>query len=203
MKTPVALLAALLVCWTAAATLIQEDFEGCVVGPHAPSDWREVYTGPGCAWEIVDTGVNQALKLTSGPPSGGGGFASLDAGASAGTVTTRPVRFSGSRLFVNADCPHGELRAEILDEAGDAVEPFTLADCVPISSDKTLAPVTWQSGADLSEIAGKTVRLRFALRRGSLYAFWVSRDASGRSDGYVAGGGPGYTGNIDTIGAHP
>jgi len=131
------------------------------------------------------------------------GFASLDAGASAGTVTTRPVRFSGSRLFVNADCPHGELRAEILDEAGDAVEPFTLADCVPISSDKTLAPVTWQSGADLSEIAGKTVRLRFALRRGSLYAFWVSRDASGRSDGYVAGGGPGYTGNIDTIGAHP
>jgi len=28
----------------------------------------------------------------------------------------------------------------------------------------------------------------------------VSRDATGRSDGYVAGGGPGYTGSTDTVG---
>lgn len=35
---------------------------------------------------------------------------------------------------------------------------------------------------------------------GSLYAFWVSRDESGRSNGYVAGGGPGLTGRTDTVG---
>ena len=128
------------------------------------------------------------------------GFASLDAGASVGTLTTRLLRFSGQRLFVNADCPQGELRAEALGEDGKAIEPFTLANCVPVSADKTLAPVTWKGGAELSALAGKPVRLRFSLRRGSLYAFWVSRDATGRSDGYVAGGGPGYTGATDTVG---
>jgi len=42
--------------------------------------------------------------------------------------------------------------------------------------------------------------LRFELTSGSLYAFWVSRDETGRSDGYVAGGGPGYPGPVDTVG---
>jgi len=36
-------------------------------------------------------------------------------------------------------------------------------------------------------------------RDGSLYAFWVGKDESGRSDGYLAGGGPGYTGPTDTV----
>ena len=58
----------------------------------------------------------------------------------------------------------------------------------------------WKSGADLSSLRGKPVRFRFELTNGSLYAFWVSRDENGRSDGYVAGGGPGYTGIIDTVG---
>ena len=40
---------------------------------------------------------------------------------------------------------------------------------------------------------------RFSLTNGSLYAFWVSRDESGRSDGYVAGGRPGYPGTADTV----
>ena len=128
------------------------------------------------------------------------GFASLNAGASTGTVTTRPVVFSGARLFVNADCPQGELRAEVLDGAGRPVEPFTLGNCIPLSADKTLAPLAWTGAADLAPLAGKPVRFRFALRRGALYAFWVSRDASGRSDGYVAGGGPGFTGPADTVG---
>jgi hypothetical protein len=128
------------------------------------------------------------------------GFASLDAGASTGQVTTRLLTLSGQRLFVNVDCPQGELKAEVIGEDGKAVEPFTLANCVPVTADKTLAPVSWKGAADLSAVAGKPVRLRFTLRRGSLYAFWVSRDATGRSDGYVAGGGPGYTGATDTVG---
>jgi hypothetical protein len=128
------------------------------------------------------------------------GFASLDAGASTGEITTRLLTFSGKNLFVNVDCPQGKLKAEVIGEDGKAVEPFTLANCVPVSADKTLAPVSWKGAADLSAVAGKPVRLRFTMRRGSLYAFWVSRDANGRSDGYVAGGGPGYTGFTDTVG---
>lgn len=38
------------------------------------------------------------------------GFASMDAGAQGGTLTTRPIPFNGSYLFVNAQSPAG-LRA--------------------------------------------------------------------------------------------
>jgi hypothetical protein len=44
------------------------------------------------------------------------------------------------------------------------------------------------------------LRFRFYLKRGSLYAFWVSPDESGASLGYVAAGGPGFTGPRDTVG---
>jgi hypothetical protein len=128
------------------------------------------------------------------------GFVSLDAGAEPATLTTRPVMFSGCRVFVNAATAAGELRVEILDEAGQSIAPFTLENCRPIRADSTLQPVTWSGAEDISALRGKSVRFRFTLRNGSLYAFWVSRDDTGRSDGYVAGGGPGFTGMTDTVG---
>jgi hypothetical protein len=128
------------------------------------------------------------------------GFASLETGAEAGTLTTRPVVFSGARVFVNAAAAKGELRAEILNERGEVIKPYTLANCKPVAEDSTLAAVEWQGAADVAALRGKPVRFRFSLRNGALYAFWVSRDATGRSDGYVAGGGPGFTGPTDTVG---
>lgn len=128
------------------------------------------------------------------------GFASMDAGSEEATLVTRPVRFSGKHLFVNVDAQQGALRAELLDEAGRPIEPFTLAHCRPIQADSTLEPVSWTGGDDLSALGGRPIRLRFSLANGSLYAFWVSADATGRSDGYVAGGGPGFTGPTDTVG---
>lgn len=41
------------------------------------------------------------------------------------------------------------------------------------------------------------MRFRFALEKGTLYAFWVSRRANGASNGYLAGGGPDYDGLVD------
>jgi len=128
------------------------------------------------------------------------GFASMDARATEGVLTTRPIRFNGKHLFVNVDADQGQFQAEILDESGNVIEPFTRSGCTPVSTDKTLVPVTWQGGDDLSALAGKTVRFRFYLKSGSLYAFWVSPAASGASHGYVAAGGPGFTGPTDTVG---
>ena len=128
------------------------------------------------------------------------GFASLDAGDELATLATRPVTFSGRRVFVNAATAAGELRVAILDEAGQPIAPFTAENCRPIRADSTLEPVTWSGAEDVSALRGKPVRFRFTLRNGSLYAFWVSRDDTGRSDGYVAGGGPGFTEMIDTAG---
>ena len=128
------------------------------------------------------------------------GFASLDAGPQAGMLTTRAVSFTGTRLFVNLRAPRGRLRVAVLDVHGREVAPFTLDACIPVGGDHTLAAVRWQGGEDLSALRGRPVRFRFELTDGELYAFWVSRDGSGRSDGYVAAGGPGYTGHLDTVG---
>ncbi len=128
------------------------------------------------------------------------GFASMDTGSGEGTLLTRPVRFSGRHLFVNADV-RGTLQVEVLDDKGAAVPGFGRDDCVPGKGDKTLQAVSWKSGKDLSALAGKPVRFRFHLADGKLYSFWVSPDASGASYGYVAAGGPGFTSSRDTVGA--
>jgi hypothetical protein len=128
------------------------------------------------------------------------GFASMDAGPREGTLTTRPVKFAGKHLFVNADADEGELAAEVLGEDGRPLEPFSRANCRAVRADKTLAEVTWTGADDLGAASGKTVRFRFYLRSGSLYAFWVSPERSGASRGYVAAGGPGFTGPTDTVG---
>jgi len=128
------------------------------------------------------------------------GFASMDATGMQGTLTTRPVRYSGKHLFVNVDSLAGELLVELLDEKGNAIPGFTKADALPVRADNTLQQVEWKSGADISRFAKKPIRFRFHLREGSLYSFWVSPDESGASHGYVAAGGPGFTGSTDTVG---
>ena len=133
------------------------------------------------------------------------GFASMDwlpdqariqPRASTGTLTTRPVRFSGTHLFVNADAAGGELRVEVLDRGGRAIAPLTAAACVPVTDNGTRLPVRWTRGS-IADVAGQDVRLRFTLTRGRLFAFWVAPSELGQSRGYVAAGGPGFKGPTD------
>jgi hypothetical protein len=136
------------------------------------------------------------------------GFASIDGPPTAipaavpagevGTVTTRPVRFSGRYLFINANASFGEIRVEILEAGGRPIEPFSMEQSVPIKTDSTKIAVSWQSAKDLRPLAGKPVRFRFQLNGCQLYSFWVSPDESGPSHGYIAAGGPGFTGATDT-----
>lgn len=125
------------------------------------------------------------------------GFTSVDAGDKAGTLTTRPLHFGGQYLFVNVDAAAGELRVEMLDDKGEVLAPYRAADCVPVRADKTLQRVVWKDAVDLGKLSGKTVKLRFHLTNGKLYAFWVSAKESGASHGYVGAGGPGFSGQQD------
>ena len=128
------------------------------------------------------------------------GFASLDAGPTEGVLTTRRLRFQGQHLFVNADADAGELQAEVLDANGQTIAPFTRENCLPLELDATRAAIRWRRAEDLTKLAGRPVRLRFYLTRASLYSFWVSPAKSGASHGYVAAGGPGLPGPVDTTG---
>ena len=156
-----------------------------------PLELREI-TGADFVESEVSWG-NRSAGVSWTTPGG-------DTAKDMGTLTTRPVRFSGKYLFVNLRTDQGQLVVEVLDESGQVIEPFTKSNCVPLSTDKTLAAVKWKGAKNLSALAGKPVRSRFHLRLGTLYSFWVSPDASGASHGYVAAGGPGFSGSTDTAG---
>lgn len=125
------------------------------------------------------------------------GFASMSAGAEGGMLTTRPVVFEGRHLFVNARCPDGELRVEVLERGGRVLPEFNASSCIPIQIDATRHRVSWRGDPDLGRLAGTPVRFRFRLRQGDLYSFWVSSAESGASRGFVAAGGPAFSGIAD------
>ena len=125
------------------------------------------------------------------------GIERIDPSIEPGTLTTRPVRFSGRHLFVNLDVPAGDLRVEVLDREARPLPGFSAAQCVAIRGDHAKARVAWTGIGDLSALAGQTVRFRFRLTGGSLYSFWVSPTEGGASRGYVGSGGPAFQGTVD------
>lgn len=124
------------------------------------------------------------------------GFVSMRAAADWGSLTTEPIVFDGKYLFVNADVKgrKAQLLVEVLDADGNPVEGYAKADCTGLKrTDSTKAMITWRNHEDLSALAGQPVRLRFYLKDGDLYSFWISPWPTGESRGYTAGGGPGLS----------
>ena len=95
------------------------------------------------------------------------GFISLDAGDAEGTIETEPFKLSGSTLFVNVDAVKGELRVEFLNGDGNVV-----AKSKPLTGDVLREPVTWAEG-DIADLKGRTASLRFTLRNGQFYSYWL------------------------------
>jgi hypothetical protein len=129
------------------------------------------------------------------------GFASMDAGTEGGLLTTRAVVFNGRYLFVNANARAGEIRVEVLGQDGSVLPPFERKNCQPLRSDSTCQRVSWNGAEDLGRLEGRPVTFRFHATNAQLFSFWMSPSKSGASHGYVAAGGPGFTGPTDTVGA--
>lgn len=91
------------------------------------------------------------------------------AGAAEATMITRPLRFAGRGLHLNLDASRGQTRVALLDERGQELPGYALADCVPLTADGLDQVVSWRGGGDLSALAGKPVRLKLSLRHSALY----------------------------------
>lgn len=128
--------------------------------------------------EIVTTGLATLRR---------DGFASM---SGSGELQTEPMRFKGKYFFVNADV-RGNLLVEIQDRNGNAIEGFSRTDCMAVTGDGTRLAVTWKNGKTLEGLENTTVRVKFYLADGDIYAFWISDAETGESRGYTAGGGPG------------
>jgi hypothetical protein len=136
---------------------------GMVELPDAPQQWS-MY-----ASEAYYTGADSRLRRFEYRKDG---FVSVRASDRGGELVTRPIRFQGDKLALNfATSEGGSVRAEIQDAAGKPIDGFTLADSEALRGDAIEQTATWKSGRDLSELAGRPVRLRLALSAADVYSF--------------------------------
>lgn len=140
--------------------------------------------------------INQKHWYTNGTYANGAtglaklrrdGFVSMQARFPKATLTTRPLMFSGDRLFVNANTAGATLSVECLGEDNKVIESFSMNDFVPYCGNSTCVEIGWKSKG-IGALAGKPVKLRFHMDKGDLYSFWVTDSPNGDSHGYSGAG---------------
>jgi len=93
-------------------------------------------------------------------------------------MVTRSFSFSGRQLHLNVrshltdglrtDC---DVRVEILTPNHEPLPGFGFKDADPITTSGYAQVASWNGQSDLSELTGKTVKLRFYFRNAKLYSF--------------------------------
>jgi len=100
------------------------------------------------------------------------GFVSINASYKGGQVLTKPLMFQGGRLLLNySTSAVGKLRVELLSESGEPVAGFSGEDAPDIYGDQVKGEYRWNSETDISQLAGKPIRLRLSLKDADLYSF--------------------------------
>jgi hypothetical protein len=100
------------------------------------------------------------------------GFASLYAPLTGGTVTTKPLTFTGSQLEINfSTSAGGRLRIELQDAEGTPCPGFSLDDCDLQYGDQHDRVVSWNGETNVRFLAERPVRLRIELKDADLFSF--------------------------------
>ena len=110
------------------------------------------------------------------------GFISADADYSGGELLTPSIRFSGSRLELNVDTgAGGSVLVELQHDNGQPIQGYTADEAMYICGNSVRMPVCWGDRQDVSELAGKPIKIRFVMRDCKLYAFqFISDQADSR-----------------------
>ena len=99
------------------------------------------------------------------------GFISINAGFDQAEFVTKPLTFSGTQLEINySTAGAGQIRVELQDADGQPIPGYALDACDPIKGDAISGRVTWKDNSDLADLAGKTVRIRFAMSEADVYS---------------------------------
>ncbi|MEZ6148771.1 MAG: hypothetical protein R3C09_01505 [Pirellulaceae bacterium] len=94
------------------------------------------------------------------------GFVSVRAGEEGGELLTKTLTFTGESLKLNfLTQDGGQIRVRVESPEG---EP--LAQSRELTGDELAHSVEWLEGADLQSLQGRTVRLRFSMKKADLYS---------------------------------
>ena len=131
--------------------------------PIVHNDEIRIYYG-GCNGQHFDW-RDGFLCLATLRPDGFAGYSPVDTDRPA-IVTTEPIKVAGD-LCVSADVSRGgSVTASMLDRKGNVI-----AQARPITTDVSNHRVQWSDGATLEDCIGRDVRLRFTLKKSTVYAF--------------------------------
>lgn len=142
--------------------------------------WGTDYTH---GWGRDENNVRLISKAGFGPTEGvtvvsrlvlrRDGFISARAAYTGGEFTTPPLSFDGRQLVLNVDTSAtGLVCCGLLDASGQPIEGYGVDDCDVIHTTNEINRVVrWKGNSDVSALAGRPVRLRFAFRDADLYAF--------------------------------
>jgi hypothetical protein len=126
--------------------------------PTAPDEWS-MYISEHYGWD-----TNGLRRITIEPMR----FASVYAGAGRGELLTKPLTFTGRRLYLNySTSAGGSVHVTVCDPDGQPLE--SLDGMTEIFGDELDAAVPY----DLSPVARGPVRLRFRLKEADLFAMRI------------------------------
>ena len=115
-----------------------------------------------------DLGQYRAMGAVRLPP---GRLIGYEAGDAPGDLITKAFKWTGSKLFLNADARNGAVRVAICSSSGSPLEGFSQDDAVAIEGDGAHVPVQFNGGASLASLRGREVRLRVYVDRAAVYGF--------------------------------
>jgi len=96
------------------------------------------------------------------------GFVSVNAPYAGGSFVTKVFTFEGSELILNyATSAVGSIEIEVQDADGRPIEGLQSGG---MYGDEIDQEVSWKGGSDLGALAGRPIRLRFAMKDADLYA---------------------------------
>jgi hypothetical protein len=132
------------------------------------------------AWGVIETGDEYSLYVSEHydwPDNRlrrvtipRGRLASLHAGASGGSVLTRPLAFVGHNLYLNyATSAAGSVTVELLRADGSTIDGFGAADFVPLFGDEFDVKLRWHGGT-LADARENPIRIRIFLKDADVYA---------------------------------
>ncbi|MBI3920440.1 MAG: hypothetical protein HY318_03390 [Armatimonadetes bacterium] len=139
------------------------------------------------AWGIVPTGPSEisvywiehyrhpSLRVRRGSLRTDG-FVSVHADFAGGEFVTKPFTFSGKESAINySTSAAGSVRIEIQDATERPLPGFGLDEGTEMYGDEIERAVAWRNGSDLSQLAGKPVRLRCVMKDADLYSMRFRR----------------------------
>ena len=100
------------------------------------------------------------------------GFVSLNTGGTEGTVITKTLKFTGSKLYLNVNASGGgSVKVEILNSDDTVKTGYSKNDCTAITTDNLNIAVRWGESSDISSLAGQSMKLKFYMTNAKLYSF--------------------------------